>query len=202
MWADLRQIRGSGKYLPDPHTSSLKLAALRSYTSYTIIHRHTPSYTIITPSYTVIHHLVWCAGGRDSAQSLVLGWPRGTDRKETVRANQDGGVRGRGAHLPPQTHQKHNYRWNSSYGKRAGNWREDPLQPRLSEDPPRIGEEGREAFRLGPAALGEDSEERGTFIGGEICPGEWAVWAPDWAPNPGILCGGDQPPGGSAGHWE
>ena len=67
---------------------------------------HTPSYTIITLSYTVIHHLVWRAGGRDSVQSLVLGWPRGTDRKETVRTKQDGGVRGRGAHLPPQTHQK------------------------------------------------------------------------------------------------
>ena len=36
---------------------------------------------------------------------------------------QDGGQRGHGAHLPPQTHQKYIYMWNNSHGKLTGNWK-------------------------------------------------------------------------------
>jgi len=36
--------------------------------------------------------------------------------------DQDGAVRGHGAHLPPYTHQKYIYSWNNAHKKLTGNW--------------------------------------------------------------------------------
>ena len=109
-------------------------------------------------------------------------WWKGGDR--------DGRVGGCGTHISPRTHQKYNYMWNNSHWKLTGDWQKDccttkPVGKLHTES----GRKGRERVRLGPALLGEVSEEKGDYTGGDL-PWEWVVqatyWAPwPWGPTPG-----------------
>ena len=49
--------------------------------------------------------------------------------------DQDGGVKGYGAHLPPQTHQKYIYMWNNSQRKSTENWQDLLYNQSCKKDP-------------------------------------------------------------------
>lgn len=170
------------KYLSDPHTSSLKLTALRCHTpdtpSYTVIHYHNTVIRTVTP------HLVWRAGSK--RLSTVTGsWMTCEHRQRKLS-----GPSKRPWSSPPlQTHQNIAAGADNSYSSQRTEPDGRAPHARLSGRP-RNRAGGKRGFQAGTAAPERRNVEERV---GRSCRS--GGWAPRLGANPGILLQGDQPPG-------
>ena len=97
--------------------------------------------------------------------------------------NQDGRVEGCKTHLPPWTHQKHTYMWESSHCKLPGNRQKASCTTKaLRKTYTEPGRKRREAVRLEPAHLGGRLGRKGrlhwwrSILGSELSKSHAGVW--------------------------